>query len=316
MAKLRNLNTNKKIHIHQYHLIGRHKETVQTYIGGPDVSRVHARIRWTDKVWTIQDSSRNGTFVNGRQILNDEKKPLQEGDKITFGKQCPDIWQLVDASPPACMLIPISQGLKEIELRAMHALPSEDEPEVTLYMSSGGQWLCESDSGVIVLKSGDCVGITGKVWRFIDAAVCSANTTLIQYEAKHEPVLTKYTFRVSQNEEHICLRFHHGENVVDLGFRQHHYTALVLARQRCEDREAGIVDGEQGWIDRERLSQMLEVKEALINIHIFRLRKEIVNSLPGSYTIPMVVERRNGEIRFGSKCVEILRGNTMKSMRM
>lgn len=314
MAKLLNLNTKKQTYLQQYHVVGRHEESVQTCIENPGVSRMHARIRWTGTDWTLQDTSRNGTFVNGKPIPSDVKKPLKKGDKIVFGNLHTDVWELVDASPPVCMLIPVTRDLGEIELHGIMALPSEAAPEVTLYISNEGKWLCESASGIVVLKSGDCVGTSDKIWRFIDAAALHVDTTLTHNTVNHAQAVIKYTFNASQNEEHIGLRFHLGETEVDLGMRQHHYLALVLARKRNEDSEAGIADGEQGWIDKDKFSKMLGLKETLVNIHIYRLRKAIVKSLPENYTIPMAIERRNCEIRFGSNQVEIFGGNVVSSM--
>lgn len=312
MAKLLNLSTNKKVNLHQHHLVGRHKEAVQTFLEGQDVSRMHARIFWAGNSWAIQDTSRNGTYVNGNPIFRDAKKTLAEGDDIAFGNRNAPVWRLIDASPPVCLLMAVTPGLSEIELSGLHALPSEDDPQVMLYMSNEGKWLCESGSGIEVLKSGDRVGTSDKIWRFVDAAGRNMDTTLMHHKIHRNDESVQYTFNASQNEEHVRLGFRLGDVEMDLGLRQHHYLALVLARRRCKDQESGVLEEEEGWIDKEEFCKMLGFKEALINIHVYRLRKSFIKSLPRNCTIPMIIERRNCELRFGSNLVEIHGGNVVK----
>ena len=175
------------------------------------------------------------------------------GDKISFGSQQAEVWQFMDDSPPQSMLVPVGEGLEEIVLVGVHALPSEELPQVTLYMSDDGSWLCESDSGLVALNSGDCVGVAGKIWRFIDATPAVETRLVGDFVAEQKPV--EYIFKVSQNEEHVAIKLRHGGRVIDMGLRQHHYLALMLARQRSQDRELGICEEEQGWVDKNNLSK-------------------------------------------------------------
>ena len=50
-----------------------------------EVSRVHAQLERVGDSWLLVDDglSRNGTFVNGRQV--DGKRRLEDGDELRFG---------------------------------------------------------------------------------------------------------------------------------------------------------------------------------------------------------------------------------------
>lgn len=67
-------------------LLGFQSGICDKVIPDPTVSRIHARIVWHDKLFYLTDlSSRNGTFVDDRQLNVHEEIPLQAGMHIRFG---------------------------------------------------------------------------------------------------------------------------------------------------------------------------------------------------------------------------------------
>lgn len=117
-------------------------------------------------------------------------------------------------------------------------------------------------------------------------------------------------FDVSLDEEHVFLSITQDQRRLDLGERVHHYALLTLARRRLADRASGIDPHSQGWIDTELLSKMLGLEAAHLNIQIFRMRRQIALALPAS---PDVIERRRGQIRFGTPPVSIARGSAIEA---
>ncbi|MDD3217594.1 MAG: DUF6382 domain-containing protein [Lachnospiraceae bacterium] len=66
-------------------LIGKLAETVDEVIEIPTISRIHAKIRRQNGKWIIMDmNSRNGTFVNGKELVGDMEVELAEGDEVMF----------------------------------------------------------------------------------------------------------------------------------------------------------------------------------------------------------------------------------------
>ncbi len=67
--------------------IGKHVDYSEAVLRDPTVSRLHARILSEDGDMLIQDlNSKNGTFVNGRRLLPNEKMVIIPDDEIAFGK--------------------------------------------------------------------------------------------------------------------------------------------------------------------------------------------------------------------------------------
>jgi hypothetical protein len=81
--------------------------------------------------------------------------------------------------------------------------------------------------------------------------------------------------QVSGDEEYVTAALAHGDRIIDLGNRAHHYLLLTLARARLRDRETGVSEGECGWVYQEELGRMLDMDDKHINVAIFRLRAQV-----------------------------------------
>ena len=297
MAILKNLNSDESVILLAQHIFGRHPGASSTVLNSPNISRMHAAIYWDGEYWSLQDSSTNGTYLNGNRVQSDTRHQIDKNDKIQFANSDADIWQLICDDAPKSMLLPETKGNEAIILDDIAVLPNEEHPEVTLFMSPSGDWICESDSGVSMLSSGDLVGTHDCVWRFIEAKTV-APTMQLEAQAMVNTAQISILFEVSQNEEHVALKISMDQNEYDLGERNHHYLLLLLARRRIEDQKNGVDQSEQGWVEKETLSQMLGQSETHINIQVYRFRKQLIKVLPQSLILPQVIERRTGEIRF------------------
>ena len=311
MAILFNTHTQQRIRLLPYQLIGRSVEQHHIVLRDKHASRMHSIIQWDGESWSLKDTSTNGTFVNENKVTTDTHHRLQQDDQLQFGHITSDKWVLINSDAPKSMLIPNSPDLPVIELNQLIALPSENQPEVTLYLSPHHEWICESPSGVSVLKHLDLVGTQQKTWRFIDA---KAGIKTQQHTPSNTPDTPNiaYFFRVSQNEEHVFLQLNINNEDIDLGERAHHYLLLELARKYQRDTAAKIHHNERGWMDKDLLSRTLGMSESHINIQIYRLRKQLVNTFPqhhkDSTTLPTMIERRHGELRFTGKNITISGG--------
>jgi hypothetical protein len=307
MATLQNLQTGETIILMAQHIIGRHPASSNTVLLSPDASRVHATIAWDGEFWSLQDSSTNGTYVNGKRLSRGTAQRLNKDDEIKFANLNADGWNMLNVDAPKSLLIPEMPGLPPIVLEGIAVLPSEEAPEITLYMSPLGHWVCESESGISTLESGDRVGTDDSIWRFEEAMTC-AETVQIEEQSIASASDIEIHFDVSQNEEHVAVKFKMADQIIDLGERNHHYLLLILARQRKADKQSGVSEPEQGWLEKEQLSQMLGLSETHINIQVYRFRKQIVKALPESLILPQIIERRTGEIRFVYDNIQISGG--------
>lgn len=126
-------------------------------------------------------------------------------------------------------------------------------------------------------------------------------------EATEGPALTvgslQFHFEVSRNEEYVRWWATAGEQTLDLGDRTFNYTLLILARERLS--EADGPDQEAGWLDRERLLQMLALEPETLRVHLYRARKML--SQQGVSDAAALIERRSSssELRIGTDSLTI-----------
>lgn len=305
MATLINENSGTEVILQPQHVIGRHP-TAATCLSNLEASRTHAVIMWDGEHWLLQDTSSNGTFVNGQALAKGRKAALHIGDNIQFGSVLAESWFVKNLDSPVCLLQPITPGLKTIFLEGIVGLPSEDCPDVSVYRSEQGQWMCESDHGEIELSMGDVVGSCDgqSQWRFIDARASVLTDIIGVNKTNYEGPVT-FVFDVSQNEEHVSLKICIGSSAIDMGERNHHYLLLLLARKFQEDKAVGLHSQECGWIDKGLLCRMLGQSESHLNIQVYRFRKQFIDLYPDQDSVPKIIERRSGELRFISDNVKI-----------
>lgn len=297
MATIRNTKTGDEINLLVQHTFGRHS-SCQVILSHPKASRNHATITWDGECWVIVDTSSNGTFVNNNRLQHKIERPLAIGDKVTFAMMDNDTWHIENLNPPQSLLMPETPGTQLIVLDNLAVLPDENTPTVTLYRSSTGDWICESPQGVSTLVNGDKVALDEHIWRFIEATGC-AKTLDSSDAVPIDDSQIAVKFKVSQNEEHVELELSIANQNFNLGERTHHYLLLTLARQQAEDKKSGFSDGECGWIERSQLMKMLDMSEYHLNTQIYRLRKQLMQTLPNNNLVPTVIQRRKGQIRLG-----------------
>jgi len=306
MGILKNSITGETIFLKSHHVFGRNKEKADTELKYKDVSQIHASVRWNGREWQLTDFSRNGTWIDGIRLVPGEKTGLNKENIIRFSTLGESEWRLIDDKPPSNVIVPLKGAGPVIMLDRFHALPSETEPDISVYISQTGGWVCENEKGVYPLKNGDIISHDQGVWQFFcDDPV---DVTLSKKIAKE----IRFHFHVSIDEEHVFLRIEVDKKTIDLGERAHHYMLLTLARQRLRDAEEGVDQETQGWIETDRAADMLGLDHSHLNIQIFRSRKQINDALSELQNPPHVIERRFGGLRFGYADFQVMRGSAVE----
>jgi len=306
MGIIKNIKTEESIFLKSHHMFGRNREKADTELKNKDVSQIHASVRWNGREWLLTDFSRNGTWMDGNRLIPGEKNQLTEENIIRFSSLGESEWRLVDDRPPSNVIVPLKGNGRAIMLDRFHVLPSEAEPDISVYISQTGEWVCENEKEVYPLKNGDIINHDQGLWQFFcDDPV---DVTLSQKIARD----IRFCFQVSSDEEHVFLTIQVDKQTFDLGERAHHYMLLTLARQRLEDAENGVDQETQGWIETNRLAGMLGIDPSHLNIQIYRCRKQIDDALAELQNPPQVIERRSGGLRFGYPTFQIMRGSTVE----
>jgi hypothetical protein len=122
----------------------------------------------------------------------------------------------------------------------------------------------------------------------------------------HREVILR--FELSQNEEHARLVLDTGHGWIDLGERVHHYALATLARMRLQDAKRSLDATSQGWVVATEFARMLGVDIQQVNLQVFRARRQVEDALRSESFVPLLVERRRGELRLGDYGFAVRRG--------
>lgn len=304
MARLRHRETGLEHEVEARCLVGR-SPPCQLLLDRPQVSGVHAELGWDGQGWLLHDlGSSNGTFVGGRRLGAGERASLTVGSELAFGTrdQC---FTLVDAAPPRLMA-KAADGRVAVAEGDLLCLPSEDDPALTIMFDGHGRWVVESSDDARPLEDHHSVIAGGTSWSiYLPQVVFSTRNT-------HDDVLTlrdiSLQLTVSRDEEHVSCRMRHDGHDVELVARAHAFLLLALARARTADDERGLPPGEQGWLHRDELCQRLGIDNQLLNLWVYRARRQLVQA--GVADATQVIERRAGsqQLRIAVPRVEIRSG--------
>ncbi|MCV6591108.1 MAG: FHA domain-containing protein [Marinobacterium sp.] len=310
MATIKNLVTGELVELRVHHLIGRKSGAVDTFLSSPDVSQMHSTIKWNGAEWSVEDFSRNGTWMDHKKLVPRQAYTMKNGSVIRFGKKNESCWEVVDLMPPVASLEKVSDSGVIIELEDSMLIPGQEIPAASIFKDGLGNWLCDIDGDINPLENNQIVNINNEMWRFYSD---QPHYLTKNYEGEHLSSGTVAIFNTSLDEEHVSLTLKNKEAVFDLGERIHHYLLLVLARKRIEDRNAGLDSLTQGWIETSELVQMLGIDESHANIQVYRARQQVMKAVSLKDLKTNIVERRNGSLRFGLQNIQIIRGALIES---
>lgn len=265
-------------------------------LGQSRASGEHAIFVW-DKGWFVRDlASRNGTFVDGVRIEPGVLTRVERETALAFGS-LDDTWHLIDADPPSMRAVSEAGAIYAVQ--GLLALPSQENPEVCVFRDARGQWLVETPAGTRTALDGSTVDVGGVTWTLylpdrLPPTLASSKLTLDR---------TGLRFEVSRDEEHVSVSLLAAGGPVDLGDRAHHYTLLTLARARLAD--AQLPESARGWVHRDDLLRDLAVDATLLDLHVFRARRQLASV--GVEDAAMIVERRTqaGQLRIGVARLEV-----------
>lgn len=293
MATILQTGQKVKTRLRAWHTVGRHP-SAHLFLDDAAVSASHAAFRWSADGWEVRDlGSTNGTFVEGRRLEPGESTRLQIGMQIRFGTSETD-WQVVSLEAPVAAALSEVGGIDRLAEGDVIALPSWDDARVLVYRDGAGSWWRETDGDAAHCRADELIVIGSDTWRLdLPTIVPATGAATLSLDL----ALAALEFTVSPDEEFVAMRLVWPGHTLDLGHRAQHYTLLLLARHREEERTTHG-DG-SGWLHPDSLCSMLRCRAPLINLHIHRARRSLaVADVRGAGGI---VERRPGtrELRLG-----------------
>lgn len=182
-------------------IIGREPETAHLLLPERQVSRRHARIERTPNGFVLTDlGSKNGTFVNGRQVR--EPHLLQDGDEIQIALCVRIAFVGSDATAPLNAR-PISQGMRAVtrgiridkETRRVFIAEHELEPPLSvqqyrlleLLIDAGGALVSRQEIVERVWEGESAYGVSEQA---IDALVRRLRDRIAERDPDHEYIVT------------------------------------------------------------------------------------------------------------------------------
>ncbi len=296
MAMIQDRASNRSIVLRPRHIVGRSR-LAQLRIQSPSISGEHAIIVWTGTSWEIRDmGSRNGTFVDDKRLESGERTRIRNGCNLRFGSGASE-WQLVDASAPVPMVIE-DGAVEPLLIRdGLIALPSEEEPEITVFKDAGEEWMCEVEGNSEPISSLHQIQHDNRNYTVVLPESFDYTTTGTSTMFGINDLSLR--FSVSRDEEYVRLQVRQQDREVDLGARAHHYVILTLARTRIEDAGQGLSCESQGWVYFDDLAKELDMDEQHVNVAIYRCRQQLNKA--GVKGAAGIVERRRLRISRGSR---------------
>jgi hypothetical protein len=316
MAYIFNIATHTYIALAPHHTFGRLANSVDTHVDKPYISKLHAAIEWDGKNWRIKNLGLNGTWLNHTSVPTNDAIVINAGDEFHLAELSDPGFKILDIAPPADMLWPLEIAAGEqpqpIYLSRYHLLPDANTPELAIYFDDASQqWHMETLNAnqehiAQVLKDGNLIQLGDTRWRLIRVQVYGP--TEIHASPTQQLSDMEFVFNLSLDEESTQLELFGNKQKVDLAVRNHHYLLAHLARRRASDAARGLDIKSQGWIYTDQLATDLGLDTTHMNIYIFRLRKQIADSLPTTVGLQSLLERRGGKIRFGCEKFKIYKG--------
>jgi hypothetical protein len=288
------------------HLVGR-AATCALQLNHRYVSSQHALLRWAGGRWEVKDlGSRNGTFLAGTRLKPGDAHPIRRGARIAFGKAEAD-WEVTDTSAPPPVVVPLDGGEPVSFDGDLVALPSSDDPRVTIYRDQEGTWVLEQADASAPIANLQTFQVAGRNWRFCfaeDLRTTSLHVSAMNFELSR----LRLEFSVSLDEEHVELKGFSGERMIDLGSRSHNYLLLTLARRRLKDSSEGLHDASCGWVDQDDLVHDPSMAPPQLNIDVFRIRKHFATF--GVMDAVNIIERRprSRQLRIGTGLLSVTQG--------
>lgn len=303
MALLASTDSERPITLAASSLVGR-SPACSLRLSDRRISSEHARITWRDGRWELRDlGSRNGTFVNGRELEAGGTVALAAGDTIAFG-HVSVAFSLLDASPPVALARRLDTGQIVLAEDGLLALPHGGTPEACVVEDRGGSWNLEHSAEARAVQDGEVLTVQGVAYML--HLPMDAEPTLEERGGKPRVKDVELSFRVSQDEERVEVLVKLPAGAKLLPPRAHYYTLLVLARARLRDQgDAALPELARGWVAVVELCRMLAVDEDRLNVDIYRIRRDL--GALGLHNPAAVIERQRGQLRLGTSRIDVTR---------
>jgi hypothetical protein len=305
MAKLQNEATQHRILLQHDHLVGR-STRCSLRIDDERVSKMHALVRWTGESWLLKDlGSLNGTTLDGRALGLNENAVLKLGARVAFG-HVDQTWHFLDDGPPEIMALPETGGAEILAIDGLLALPSSEQPSLTVHRDEHGSWVADIDGELMGVTDQERITVGQRHFILCLPQELAGTAPLRPFGGRRVAELA-ITFRSSSDLEHIELDVRVEGKVKRFSARTHNEMLLVLARAYLHDSEQHVAPCDCGWMYLEELCRSVALDRERLNIDVYRLRRQFAEL--GLLDPANIIERRakTRQLRIGTHHIDELK---------
>jgi hypothetical protein len=267
MPSMREIRTGRTVAFELDLTIGRSKAS-GLCLADAYASMTHASIVEVGGKWTVRDlCSRNGTFVDGTLVSPGKSVPLRAGTRVSFGARRAE-WIFADARRAQCVAEPLEGGDPVVMRHGLLALPSEDDPRVTVYEHRWGGWVVErSGEDDRDSQSVDVVRVGDRAWRLRCPAA-------VRGKRFAHPVHTPpVSILISNDGECLEVRLGPKDRPIAMRARDEDYLLLSLVRRCLAGRRGDVTDWERGWMYEDRAPEPPNGAPPRVDLDVFRIRQ-------------------------------------------
>jgi hypothetical protein len=286
------------------HLVGR-SQRCTLRVHDEHVSNEHASIRWNGESWVLKDlGSLNRTTVDRYELTPSESVVLKPGARIAFGSPS-QTWVLINTDAPVAMAVPEDGSAVVAAIDGLLALPSVEDPSITVHRNQHGAWTVEGEGGGQQVSDQSWVQAGGRRFRLCLPQVFAQTARLQGFVGRRIADLA-ITFRASRDLEHIELEVGCDGTQTILSARVHNEILLVLARTRRQDTAQGIPSVNCGWMYQDELCRSVALESDRLNVEVYRIRRKFAEL--GLLDPAHIIERRarSRQLRIGVQTLDEL----------
>ena len=301
-------------HLHSPHLFGRNNPAANSSLNNDLISRKHASIEWHKNRWVLLDLSRNGSWVNGKQVKQHTAVELKVGDIVKLGNNNTEAptFKVCQLDKPQNLVYRPHPSLETIVIGNSNLIPNPTTPDFGLYYCNDRKnWFSEqfnidvsaneySEQGPH--KHGCEIQCSGNRWKLfilngIDEKK-SPNTTPNRH-------IDEVEFRIAYNRKN-------DNTIVSLVNKE---TEIELKKQPYNQLLAHLINLQQvssdGWVSLNELSNTTKKSIANINLNLFLFKHEISLQLKDHQGISKIINRKPGSIQLGVNNYSIFRNGKL-----
>jgi hypothetical protein len=268
-----------------------------------EVSKQHALLIWNGRQWALRDlHSKNGSWYNTLPVAPGRDITLSMSSRFAFGDP-EELWRVVSLDPPEIRAASLSDQRERTVARDLLVLPSEQNPQVTLFRHNDG-WMLEREDGQREpVQDHQQITIDSAVWIiYLPEAVDET----WQGHSHPSPQNVLLRFHEIGTPELRVSYVHEGEETI-LDPRVHLQLLAVLAEARVSDQlNPSLPVEEHGWLYRDELTRRLQIFDNRIYVYVFRAREQLAAA--GIVDAVDIVERRSDtrQVRLGVPQIDIV----------